>query len=340
MRTFFRHLYGFAKPLCVTILAVLASPPALQAQSTLLKPEEPPVTTPNTAPSTPAQPKKKKRPATIPTLAKHTPIISSEQGQARNAPPEAERSRGKEIVGFVQGFDEDGHLRIGSQTVILSGLFPVHLGETESAFRGWIDRNGGQVRCVVAPVSSLIQDKAAAAPNYTCYVNGLDVGLALIINGAAKMELDGPKEYLDQSLLRQKRDDASVDPDPKFAAFLEGSANLDCQSFTCTMRFASNYHQSQILMAEREWKQLANNVLDLGFREDINYYWLGRAAEALGALKAAAIYYQKAEQLMRTDDSLDHCRDASTDNCGNINLASELSAHLAAASSIANYYFQ
>ena len=46
-----------------------------------------------------------------------------------------------------------------------------------------------------------------------------------------------------------------------------------------------------------DWQRLALIVLDVGYNSDLAYYYLGRAAEGMGANDAALTYYRKALEI-------------------------------------------
>lgn len=305
----------------------------LHAQGTFIKPLPP---TPNSpAPSAPASPAKKKKPA---ALKSKSGLIQRSPGEPNTSQPE---SNSASIVGGFQGLDADGSLKIENRTARLAGIIMRQSAGDVPGLADWIRQNGGEVRCDPAPVSKMIADPASAPTNYTCQVGNFDIGLALIVNGAAVIAPDAPANYLEQALLRTARDRITRSAtSADFPAFLAGTYELGCQSFGCTMRWSGNYHTSEVLFAEQDWKGLAENVLSVGFKEDINYYWLGRAAEAMGSYVAAMVYYRKAEDLSHSDNSLDRCASASTDNCGNINFGPELPGRYSKAAAMANYSFQ
>jgi hypothetical protein len=315
-----------------TFLIMLNPVATVQAQGTFFKPIPPAPASPT--PTSPTSPGKKKKPAV--SKPRSGPGQSS-PGVPDTAQP---KSASSTITGAFQGIDADGSIKIENRTARLAGIILRHDAGDVPGLAEWVQRNGGEVRCDPAPVSKLIADPATAPTDYTCRVGDLDIGLALIVNGAAVMSLDAPASYIEQATLRTARDRVARSvTSADFPAFLAGTYEAGCQSFGCTMRWVSNYHTSEVLFAEQDWKGLAENALSVGFREDINYYWLGRAAEALGSYKAAATYYEKAMDLNRNGNNLDHCAIASTDNCGNINFVPELPGRYRNAMSMANYFF-
>lgn len=73
-------------------------------------------------------------------------------------------------------------------------------------------------------------------------------------------------------------------------AFLNGEIRLDCQ-LLCSMQFGASSSDMHQLYLKQRWHELSREVIEIGFNQDIAYYYLGRAAEGLGKTKAAEIYY-------------------------------------------------
>jgi hypothetical protein len=57
----------------------------------------------------------------------------------------------------------------------------------------------------------------------------------------------------------------------------------------------------RVLEATGRWQELALFVMQIGFMDDLTYYYLGRAAQELGYLQAAQRYYRIAERLSVTE---------------------------------------
>lgn len=73
-------------------------------------------------------------------------------------------------------------------------------------------------------------------------------------------------------------------------AFLNGEIRLDCQ-LLCSMQFGASSSDMHQLYLQQRWHELSREVIEIGFNQDIAYYYLGRAAEGLGKTRAAEIYY-------------------------------------------------
>jgi len=62
--------------------------------------------------------------------------------------------------------------------------------------------------------------------------------------------------------------------------------------------------------ARGAWKNLAEKVLEIGFENDLAYYYLGRAAEGLGHYKGAIIYYNLGKgDVQQCDGLFNNCND-------------------------------
>ncbi len=70
-----------------------------------------------------------------------------------------------------------------------------------------------------------------------------------------------------------------------------GQAVLDCQT-ACSLSWASDLNRFARLDAQSDWHGLAIGVMQDGYASDLAYYYLGRAAEGLGADQAALRYYR------------------------------------------------
>jgi hypothetical protein len=73
--------------------------------------------------------------------------------------------------------------------------------------------------------------------------------------------------------------------------FTRGEARLECY-VSCAGKYGANRPELKILHDTARWQDLALRVLEIGYYSDQPYYYLGRAAEGLGHLAAAEIYYK------------------------------------------------
>jgi hypothetical protein len=79
-----------------------------------------------------------------------------------------------------------------------------------------------------------------------------------------------------------------------------GQPVLDCSMETCGLGWIHNLPNAAALEATGRWQELALSVMQIGYMDDLSYYYLGRAAENLGYFQAAQRYYRIAERLSVT----------------------------------------
>jgi hypothetical protein len=94
----------------------------------------------------------------------------------------------------------------------------------------------------------------------------------------------------------------NVPPDQLMREFQAGEPMLDCQ-LDCSAAWGTNRQKVRTLDATGRWQELALLVMQIGYMDDLSYYYLGRAAENLGYLPAAERYYRIAERLSVTQMS-------------------------------------
>jgi predicted Zn-dependent protease len=92
--------------------------------------------------------------------------------------------------------------------------------------------------------------------------------------------------------------------DKDFQKFSNGLVELDCNA-GCGFSNGQNRKQVIELYEKQAWKELAVVTVKINFIRDLNYFYLGRAAEALGFKEAAKIYYKKAIELSATTKRCD-----------------------------------
>jgi len=88
----------------------------------------------------------------------------------------------------------------------------------------------------------------------------------------------------------------------------EGKPNLDC-GIDCYWSFSHNSDTLSMLHNAGQWQELAVRTMQIGHQNDAAYYYLGRAAEGLGYLRAAETYYQYSAALYSDSSSQHHCRE-------------------------------
>jgi hypothetical protein len=102
-------------------------------------------------------------------------------------------------------------------------------------------------------------------------------------------------------------------------SFQQGRTELDCQ-MACSWQWLQNRRFFNAMYNAGDWSDLALGVSKVGFQEDLAYFWLGRAAEGQGYTTAAIHYYQLANVLTRTPNSISHCINVIGEHCFGIDV--------------------
>jgi len=164
----------------------------------------------------------------------------------------------------------------------------------------------------------------------------------MIINAASEPTSGAPASYREPALAAKLGTAArDIHRDTGWATFSAGAAKLTCQSrFSCGLReFFSAGDATRDFYANQQWAELASNVLRINFKMDINYYYLGRAAEAIGAYRAAGVYYKEALKLSSSEEPDDRCA-TRKDWCSGVDLASDVPRRLERVTAMARYQFE
>ena len=124
-------------------------------------------------------------------------------------------------------------------------------------------------------------------------------------------------------------------------AFRQGRTVLDCRA-ACSWQWLARRQTLANLYATQQWNQLAGEISEIGYQEDLAYFWLGRAAEAQGFLPAAARYYAIAGALTRAGDPNLRCTSVGIGGCFGVNVPAASYARLSAvqATLVAAYRMQ
>jgi outer membrane murein-binding lipoprotein Lpp len=104
-----------------------------------------------------------------------------------------------------------------------------------------------------------------------------------------------------------------------------GRAALDCRD-ACLADWRAAQPKAAQFETRAQWQDLAALVMRSRYRDDLSLYYLGRAAEGLGYLNAAAVYYRQSAQLSATSQS---CQQLSR-LCGGVALPRTAASRLAA----------
>ncbi|MBV8088390.1 MAG: hypothetical protein JO139_02255 [Alphaproteobacteria bacterium] len=87
-----------------------------------------------------------------------------------------------------------------------------------------------------------------------------------------------------------------IPPDVLLQRVKAGDPIPEC-NYTCRDAWNLSRPTALILNETRHWPELAVLVMQIGYVNDLTYYYLGRAAEGLGYRDAAKTYYQISQRL-------------------------------------------
>jgi hypothetical protein len=114
-----------------------------------------------------------------------------------------------------------------------------------------------------------------------------------------------------------------------FERFSRGEAELPCAG-SCAWGFAFRRGELQALHDRGQWRLLVQKVMDGGHRLDLTWFYLGRAAEHLGYVEPARLYYRRAVEA--AGHAVTRCKGDVQDWCGGLEFpraATEAAAALA-----------
>jgi hypothetical protein len=319
---------------CVLVLSglcLLMSAGAASAQGSFFK--QPPAT----------QPKSKKAPAPTPPATSSPPqTVTPQPVKTEPAKPLKTRPVKSQVVqkppppatanGAFAGMTAGNVVLVGGAKFSLPDLASGPPPADGAALAAWVEHEGGNLKC--GPFGG----------HQTCLTaGGHDLGFALVFNGLAAPASGAPHEFqLAYAAVQLRSQLLGQDSAGLMHRLVAGSLAPSCQFiFTCGRRMASTsgYGVEQQAFARQDWPGLVHTIMDINYKMDLNYYYLGRAAEALGAVKAANAYYFQAASLYLRDGDDNHCRGHSEPLCGNLNLEAEIEAHARAIKALAPYAF-
>lgn len=110
---------------------------------------------------------------------------------------------------------------------------------------------------------------------------------------------------------------------PEFAAFQKGETQLSCES-SCAPLFFLKQGGFKESHDKKDWRTLAQDVIKLNYKLDLNYLYLSRAAQGLGFMPAANKYLQEARRLSSTEDFA--CAKKTLGGCSGIDVGKETAA--------------
>ena len=102
--------------------------------------------------------------------------------------------------------------------------------------------------------------------------------------------------------------------------FVKGEIDLSCGP-TCSGDWGFNQRKIKYYWKSGQMTELAKTVIAINHGVDLSYFYLGQAAEGLGYLEAAKMYYNKAKHFPYKCDGF-------FDNCDGINVPKETEAAL------------
>lgn len=192
----------------------------------------------------------------------------------------------------------------------------IHLHKTffaeQSDFVNWLELHGvNKNRANMAFKSSLVRTKVSKSKINTekYHLSGVP---AIIINGKYWTDASragGESEVFKVADYLIKKESGS--PYKNFANnnyaannynFSSGKVVFDCE-ISCAVEYGSESSNLKFLYESKDWDNLVNKVIDIGLAEDESYFYLGKAAEGLGFLNAAKIYYTKSIAATKSDMS-------------------------------------
>ena len=106
----------------------------------------------------------------------------------------------------------------------------------------------------------------------------------------------------------------------------KGTVDLGCVSSACARAWTARAELAATLTLQGRWAELTTVLAVTGYRSDLTWYFLGRAALGVGSPKAAAHYYETARA------ELDDERSCNVSGlCSATNIAAAIDAGLAMA---------
>ena len=108
-----------------------------------------------------------------------------------------------------------------------------------------------------------------------------------------------------------------------------GNFTLNCD-MNCAFSWISNLEKLSVMYRANQWENLAETVMQIGYGNDLAYYFLGACAEHMGYYDAAMKFYQFSWALYEDDMLTHHCRD-SGEGCGGLDIAELLPVRMQAA---------
>jgi clan AA aspartic protease (TIGR02281 family) len=85
---------------------------------------------------------------------------------------------------------------------------------------------------------------------------------------------------------------ATSAPDP-WTAFQDGQIEMTC-TLNCSTSYSAERPELKAAYEDHDWRNLADRVLEIGYDNDQSWFYLASAANGLGYLLAAEVYFESA----------------------------------------------
>jgi hypothetical protein len=103
----------------------------------------------------------------------------------------------------------------------------------------------------------------------------------------------------------------------------DGRVDLRCGA-GCAETWRANLLALNDRYVAKDWLHLGTLVMQIGYQNDLAYYYLGQSAEGLGSPKAALKFYRIAGALASRNDPQFECKSGGHDLCNGISLPRDL----------------
>lgn len=107
-----------------------------------------------------------------------------------------------------------------------------------------------------------------------------------------------------------------------------GKVSLDCDVLCSAPWHLGGRRQANTLYVDRDYEGLALHIARIGYPSDLSYFYLGRAAEELGAQSAALKYYGIASAIASGTGKENGYRCSDTDACNGLSFPKDINARL------------
>ena len=91
-----------------------------------------------------------------------------------------------------------------------------------------------------------------------------------------------------------------------FSNFTRGESRLTC-GVSCSGTWGYSRKQAKSFYENALWNDLAKLVIEIGYENQLSYFYLGRSAEGIGYSSAARTYYTLASASRACDSTFNNC---------------------------------